>query len=226
LIYLFNIDRLENMLKTIKNNANVANSKPSKNGYHHGDLRSSLLSAAGEMIAEDGIDELSLRKLASRVGVSRTAPYHHFEDKNELLCAIAEHGFRQRHRLARQSFDDQTLSMHDKFKAYIYDYVKFAGDNPELYELMFGRTIWKQQKSTKELRATAYPCFQHQVEMTGEWQKTGLLNQDENTLRLSQVIWGTIHGIAKLYIDGIYTHTSQVEEICESAVNMFIGQSS
>jgi AcrR family transcriptional regulator len=213
------------MLKSLDNKTIIANKNPSKNAYHHGDLRSSLLSAAGDMVAEDGIEELSLRKLASRVGVSRTAPYHHFKDKNELLCAIAEHGFSKHHLLARLSFDDKTKSMHEKFEAYIYDYVKFAGDNPELYELMFGRTIWKQQKSTKELRATAYPCFQHQVEMTAEWQKSGLLNKEENTLRLSQVIWGTIHGIAKLYIDGIYTHTSQVEEICESAVNMFIGQS-
>jgi AcrR family transcriptional regulator len=213
------------MLKKLDKKTVIANNSPPKTGYHHGDLRTSLLTVATDMVAENGIDELSLRKLASRVGVSRTAPYHHFKDKNELLCAIAEHGFSKHHLLARQSFDDKTLSMRQKFEAYIYNYVKFAGDNPELYELMFGRTIWKQQKCTEELRATAYPCFQHQVEMTAEWQKIGLLNQDENTLRLSQVIWGTIHGIAKLYIDGIYTHTSQVEEICECAVNMFISQS-
>ena len=196
--------------------------KTAKSKYHHGDLRSTLLTAASDMITENGIDELSLRKLAARVGVSRTAPYHHFKDKNQLLCAIAEEGFKQKHLHARLSFDDQSLAVKEKFSAYIHDYVKFAGENPELYELMFGRTIWKQQKSTEELRATAYPSFQHQVEMTREWQKIGLLNRDENTLRLSQVIWGTIHGIAKLYIDGIYTHTSQVEEICDCAVNMFI----
>lgn len=199
--------------------------KTSKSNYHHGDLRLTLLNTATDMITENGIDELSLRKLAARVGVSRTAPYHHFKDKNELLCAIAEQGFKQTHLDARLSFEDQSLPMKEKFSAYIHDYVKFAGDNPELYELMFGRTIWKQQKSTEQLRATAYPTFQHQVEMTREWQKIGLLNKDENTLRLSQVIWGTIHGIAKLYIDGIYTHTSQVEEICECAVEMFIAKS-
>lgn len=214
------------MIKNLKSPPKTVDDNPARNGYHHGDLRSSLLCTAGEMIAEEGIDELSLRKLAARVGVSRTAPYHHFKDKNELLCAIAEEGFSQRHLQARQCFDNESLSMREKFEAYIHDYVKFAGDNPELYELMFGRIIWKQQKSTKELRATAYPCFQHQVEMTGEWQKMGLLDPEENTLRLSQVIWGTIHGIAKLYIDGIYTHTSQVEEICECAVQMFIAKTS
>ena len=49
--------------------------------YHHGDLREALLQAAKALIAEAGIENLSLRKLAERAGVSRTAPYHHFSDK-------------------------------------------------------------------------------------------------------------------------------------------------
>ena len=65
--------------------------------YHHGDLRQALLRAAKQLIAEAGIENLSLRKLAERAGVSRTAPYHHFSDKNDLLCAIAAEGFRRRH---------------------------------------------------------------------------------------------------------------------------------
>jgi len=65
----------------------------SRSSYHHGDLRAALLAAARDMIAEAGIEGLSLRKLAERAGVSRTAPYHHFQDKNDLLCAIAAEGF-------------------------------------------------------------------------------------------------------------------------------------
>ena len=86
---------------------------------------------------------------------------------------------------------------------------------------MFGRAIWKQQNSTQALRDVAYPCFQYQLELTKNWQLNGLIKSDENTLRLAQVIWGTVHGIAKLLIDGIYTHTSQVEEICDSAIALF-----
>ncbi|MCP3673156.1 MAG: TetR/AcrR family transcriptional regulator [Gammaproteobacteria bacterium] len=192
-----------------------------KTTYHHGDLHQKLLDEATLMIEGSGVEGLSLRKLANRVGVSRTAPYHHFKDKNELICAIAEEGYLQYLARAQASFDDETVSLREKFRSYVYGYVKFAHDNPELYELMFGRAIWKQQNSTQGLRDAAYPCFQHQLEMTAFWQKNGLLNNDESALRLSQVIWGTLHGIAKLLIDGIYTHTSQVEEMCDCAVNLF-----
>ena len=64
-----------------------------KESYHHGDLRTTLLATAASMISEAGIEGLSLRKLAERIGVSRTAAYHHFKDKNDLLSAIARQGF-------------------------------------------------------------------------------------------------------------------------------------
>lgn len=194
----------------------------SKNSYHHGDLRRRLLEAATEMIGENGIDGLSLRKLAERVGVSRTAPYHHFKDKNELLCAIAEQGFVERLQGSVQNFEDESISMRQRFRQYVHGYMSFALENPELYELMFGRTIWKAQSGTDALKASAYPTFQYQVDMVRHWQSEGLLKQGENPLRLSQVIWGTLHGITKLLIDGIYTEVSQVEEIFECAVSLFL----
>ena len=199
---------------------------PEKLNYHHGDLRSTLLKVANEMIKEHGIAEVSLRKLAARVGVSRTAPYHHFKDKNALLCGIAESGFQKLHQINKLGFEENNLSKREHFSRFIHDYIQFASNNPELYELMFGRTIWKDKSSTQELRDCAYPCFQFQVTMIEEWQKQGLLdtneNADDNALRASQVLWGTVHGIAKLFIDGIYTDNSKVEEICDYAVNMFL----
>jgi len=203
----------------------VMKNTPEKSNYHHGDLRTTLLIVAGEMIKEHGIEEVSLRKLAARVGVSRTAPYHHFKDKSALLCGIAEDGFRQLHQINKHGFEVNQVSHKENFSLFIHDYVQFAKNNPELYELMFGRTIWKDKSSTQELRDSAYPCFQFQVTMTEEWQKQGLLNVNDNALRASQVLWGTVHGIAKLFIDGIYTDDHKIEEICDFAINMFLSNS-
>lgn len=192
-----------------------------KSNYHHGDLREQLLKAATKMIRENGIDQLSLRKLAGLVGVSRTAPYHHFKDKNELLCAIAEQGFRERSKTIESHVGDANTDSSAQLKEYMVEYVSFAQQNPEIYELMFGRTIWKQQIDNKSLKDSAYPSFQHQLAVTKKWQEIGLLDQQANSLRLSQVIWGTMHGIAKLLIDGIYKDSSQIEEICECAASQF-----
>jgi len=193
-----------------------------KSNYHHGDLRPSLLIAATDMINQGGVDALSLRKLAEKVGVSRTATYHHFTDKHDLLCAVAAQGFVQWHRIEKDIFTDQTLSVPERYRKFVFTYIEFASQNPALYDLMFGQGIWKEKKGNQALRDVAYPCFQYQVEMVKSWQQDGILSAKENTLRLSQVTWSTMHGIARLVIDGIYADASSIEEMCECAVNVFL----
>jgi hypothetical protein len=53
--------------------------------YHHGDLRRAVIEAALQLIAKKGIESLTLREIAQQVGVSRMAPYRHFESKAVLL---------------------------------------------------------------------------------------------------------------------------------------------
>jgi AcrR family transcriptional regulator len=196
----------------------------SKTTYHHGDLRSSLLAVATTMINEFGVENLSLRKLAEQVGVSRTAAYHHFTDKNDLLSAIAAQGFVAWQQKSEHIFYNSDLSNQAKYRQFVHTYVKFATDNPSLYELMFGSTLWKTNNSTQSLKDIAYPSFQYQLEMTKIWQQQGLLNEKENTLRVAQVTWATLHGLARLLIDGIYADVNSIDEMCECAVNLFLQQ--
>jgi AcrR family transcriptional regulator len=192
-----------------------------KSSYHHGDLRQSLLIAATEMVSQTGIDSLSLRKLAEHVGVSRTAAYHHFKDKNDLLCSVATQGFIQWQQKCEEIFANEDISDVHKYRNFVHDYIRFAINNPSLYELMFGRVIWKDNSSTQTLRDVAYPSFNYQVKMTELWQETGLMSPGENTLRLAQVTWGTLHGLARLFIDGIYSDADHIDEMCECIVNIF-----
>ena len=192
-----------------------------KNSYHHGNLAVSLLSEATSMMAENGIESLSLRKLADRVGVSRTAPYHYFKNKAELLCAIAEQGFKQWHDISLEIANQTNRDLEQKYKDSIQAYIHYATHNPEMYELMFGRSLWKQQLATESLKKVAYDCFQHHVQLTRGWQLQGLMPQDQDTLRLAQVTWSTLHGLAKLLIDGIFATDAHIEQMCDVAVDLF-----
>lgn len=200
--------------------SNTNQQQISRSSYHHGDLQRTLLIAAKQLIAEHGIENLSLRKLAQQVGVSRTAAYHHFNDKNDLLCAVAAEGFHQRYDFMLSSFNNTNLTDKQKFEEFICEYIRYAAQNPEVYELMFGRCIWKQAKCSQQLKDIAYATFQYQLKMIKHWQKVGLILEDD-PLRFSQVIWGAMHGIAKLYIDGIYKDAARIEEISSMAVKLF-----
>ena len=212
----------------------VAKTDTRNSTYHHGDLQSSLLATATTMISEQGIEALSLRKLAERIGVSRTAAYHHFKDKNDLLSAIAAQGFISWQSQAEQIFNNETLTDQEKYHTFVHFYVRFASENAAIYKLMFGSTLWKsKEKDTGQLENSspnrsqalidvAYPSFQYQVEMTETWQKKGILPKSQNSLRLAQVTWATLHGIAQLVIDGIYGDVSQIDEMCQCAVDLFM----
>ena len=215
-----------------------ASPKAENKHYHHGDLQSSLLATATAMVSEEGVEALSLRKLAERIGVSRTAAYHHYKDKNDLLSAIAAQGFIAWQKQAEKIFNDNTITEQEKYHTFVHFYVRFASQNAAIYKLMFGSTLWKQYKternnekkinvsgtstSSQALIDVAYPSFQYQVEMTQAWQQKGILPKSQNSLRLAQVTWATLHGIAQLVIDGIYGDASQIDEMCQCAVDLFI----
>jgi len=111
-----------------------------KNAYHHGNLREELLAHGMAIVESEGLGSLTMREIAKRVGVTQTAPLHHFETKAALLAAIAAQGFRMLfdHRIG--ALKDQRAP-RDRLMAVLMAYVEFALQHPALYQLMHGPEI-------------------------------------------------------------------------------------
>lgn len=196
-----------------------------KKPYHHGDLRGSLLNAATDLIAEGGVENLSIRKLADKVGVSRTAPYHHFKDKNELLCAIAEKGFRKQDVLVESMMKlRDELSPTEMFERYVLTYIRFADEEKETYDLMYGREIWKSGKPTESLQTISKECFRNWLRWVEALQQEGIFDPEQPTLRAAQSSWAALHGLCRLFNDGIYVDREDIEDIAKNTVHMLIQQ--
>ena len=105
--------------------------------FHHGDLRNALIQSGLQILAEESIQALSLRKVARLAGVSEAAPYRHFKDKEALLAAIAEQGFIQlSERL--EAVEAQFAEQADKlFYQSCRTYIDFALENPHAMRMMF-----------------------------------------------------------------------------------------
>jgi AcrR family transcriptional regulator len=194
--------------------------------YHHGDLRRQLLDAAAKLIREEGEAALSMRKLALAVGVSRTAPYHHFSDKQALLCAVAEEGFRRFRAIVSVypeagAHSDVTIVNEVAIRLFIRRYIDFAVNNAEYYDLMFGGHLWKSQQLTTSLKEEAYASFKTYIDQIRHWQKAMLPQSSVDPLRYAQVTWSTLHGMSRLLIDGIYLDSAAVEAMSDTAADMF-----
>lgn len=196
-------------------------SKSKTKPYHHGDLRPALLDAADAIIHEAGVDGLSMRRLADQVGVSRMAPYHHFKDKNALLCAIAEKGFAEQDRMVRDILGRlDAREGKELFASWVRAYIRFAHENPETYDLMYGKEIWKRGEPTESLRMISRASFHLWVDLVARMQDQGVLSNLHSPLKTAQASWAALHGLARLLIDGVYVEREDLEEIAEAVVDL------
>lgn len=167
--------------------------------YHHGNLREELLTTAERQLADSGTEDLSLRALARSVGVSQTAPYRHFSDKDELLAALATRGYQ--FLLA----DLQAVGMRagsspiEQLHAFAHSYVGYAVSNPELFKLMFGPALQPLDRYP-ELRQASRDTY----DLVRAIVRRGIeqsVFKDEDVAYLANAGWSGIHGLATLAID-------------------------
>ncbi|CAM5670870.1 TetR/AcrR family transcriptional regulator [Streptomyces tanashiensis] len=161
-------------------------------GYHHGDLRAACLRAARELLEEDGSAALSLRAVARKAGVSATAPYRHYADRDALVSAVAAEGYRE---LAQHLAGAHPApSTPDDLAAVAVVYVQFALEHPALFRAMFAEPC----DPTSEERVAATAVITEYVQSIVRDAFPGA----EDSAALATTVWALVHGLAFLHLDG------------------------
>ena len=167
--------------------------------YHHGDLRNALIQAGLELLAVGGAQELDLRKVARRAGVSHAAPYRHFVDKQALIAAINEEGFHwlaQRIQATLREVPDEPF---EQLLGVALAYVRFAQENPRLMREMFsGLTI--ERETFASLQTASKAVYRLYAEVVRRGQESGKIVDGDPTA-LAGVLWSVLHGLAMLIIE-------------------------
>ena len=167
--------------------------------YHHGDLSRALLEEAVRTIQTDGGEHLTLRAIGTTLGVSRTALYRHFSDKQALLAAVGREGFRLLRVALTDAWEGEGRG-RPGFEAMGLAYVRFAAAHPAHYRVMFGRFIESCAKDAAFVQE-ASAAFHVLVTSLVEQQDAGLVRRDDPVM-LARFVWSVVHGIAMLVIDG------------------------
>jgi AcrR family transcriptional regulator len=173
--------------------------------YRHGNLPAALLAAARQILDENGLHAVGLRETARRVGVSATAAYRHFTNKEDLLASVAAEGFREL-AAAMQSATRGSTPLTRAGLAYI----EFANQNRGLFRLMFGPVLAERTK---------YPALHAASAGVEALLLRGVADVDQRPLNdnpAAMAAWGLVHGLAHLIVDGFFPATratAQAEEI-------------
>ncbi len=177
-------------------NGNSVNIKSAERGYHHGDLRPALVAAGLKLLKSRSVEELSLREISRTVGVSATAVYRHFPDKQALLYALCAEGAEDMARLQYAALSEAGGGLGG-FAAVGEAYVVFALDNPALFRLMMST----HPKEVEEMESTAVGgAMQLLKDCVAETLPANASNEERRIAALWA--WGLVHGLAMLMLDG------------------------
>ena len=176
-------------------------------GYHHGDLRAAILTAADEILEQDGLRGLTLRKCARLAGVSHAAPSHHFGDLNGLLAAVAEQGFARLADALEAEIGQAKGDLEAEMQATTRAYVKFAENSPEHFRIMFRGDLinFDMSQPPKAVTKTFVELTNVILRQRGEAEVT---TEDFHQTRSPELVndiiigWCYIHGFAHLKLEG------------------------
>ncbi len=177
-------------------------------------LREACVETAQALIAERGIEQLSLRDVARKLGVSHQAPYKHFASRDHLLAEVIGRCFRDLARAlsGRERFPDAMQDLRSLGRSYL----AFSLAHPLEYRLMFG-TPWpavtaEQPELLRDarlsfdvLRAALAPVY------------AGRLAPEQLDLN-ALFVWTSMHGVTSLLHSNAMEHLGMPEPVLSSAV--------
>ncbi|MCG2618018.1 TetR/AcrR family transcriptional regulator [Terrimonas sp. NA20] len=163
------------------------------------DLRNLILKSAKKLFVEKGVEQTTIRSIAESIDYSVGTVYLYFKDKNAILYALHSQGFSQ------LSGDFKVLynvsDPLERLKALCKVYIQFAGDNPDMYDLMFNLKApmefldainegeWNEGKGAFDvLHTTVKQCI-------SEGHFTGHKSEP-----LAFMVWSLVHGMCSLEI--------------------------
>jgi len=165
------------------------------------DTRERIKAEARELFLQGGLAGFSMRALAERVGVSATALYRHFDDKDALLASLLSEAFGTFGAYLGRALAGRTPL--ERFRGMGLAYVEFALDHPRDYELMFVTDCAEAgyKRIRGEIGERSRPTFEMLVDRVKECMQHGIFApRDERQVAL--YVWATLHGIVSLWLFG------------------------
>jgi AcrR family transcriptional regulator len=194
-----------------------------RRGYHHGNLRETLIRAALDLIGEKGPAGFTFADAARWAGVSPAAPYRHFRDRDALMADVARQGFERFEAFLKTAWNEGRPDPFTAFNNLGKAYLAFARTEPAYFAAMFEAGI--PLDTNPELRQAgdrAFAILRTAAEALCEkLPKAGRPPASMMALH----IWSVSHGIASLFGRGDAARRKlpmTPEELLEAAVLIYL----
>ena len=170
-----------------------------QDNYHHGDLKNALIDAGINILRQEGVRGLSLRNTAKQAGVSHSAPYAHFKDKQALIAAISTRGLKQLYQEVSGIAAQYRAQPAAQLFEVAWAYTEFGINDTGLFNIIFSR-ILKSEHDYPEFVEISHQNFALIVDVIENNQQAGILRQSDPNLTAVS-IWSMVHGFIALVLE-------------------------
>ncbi len=191
------------------------------------DLRAKILDAARELFVAEGVESVSMRKIADKIGYSATTLYIYFKDKQSLLHSLCDLDFGT----LQDSFKKigRIADPIERLRKLGQAYISFALEYPSHYRLLF------MTPHTPRCEADGYEIERGNPDQdsyafvratVAEGLEAGLFREEyQDADLLSQVVWSAVHGVASLHLimcNDDWVQWRPVERVAQTANDVMI----
>ncbi|MDH4043920.1 MAG: TetR/AcrR family transcriptional regulator [Gemmatimonadota bacterium] len=153
-----------------------------------------MLDATRELLAAGGMEALSMRAVAERVGVSATAIYHHFANKQALVDRVVNDAFVRFGAEMEQAALAHPTGSLERVQALGRAYVRFAVENETYFRVIFNIAGPNPRELEELPHGAGYPFFRQSIV---DAMAAGAMRQADPDI-MAHYLWAHVHGIVTL----------------------------
>lgn len=183
-------------------------------------LRQEILDAARDLFVTEGYENVSMRKVADRIGYSPTTIYLYFKDKSELLREICESTFAKLSEQILQSWGTSQNPL-ERLRLGLIAYIHFGLENPHHYDLVLLSPKHLADLDIEFQDSMGRRAFDLLVAAVVDCLKTGAIRQGDVALT-AQTLWAGLHGVTALLISHPGFPFVEKELLIDSVVDTMI----
>lgn len=174
--------------------------------------RQEILAAAASILSENGVEGLSMRRIAERMGCSVASPYAHFESQEEIIRHLIVDGERLLTAELRRA-QASSKDVYEQLDAIAHAYWNFASENRELHKLMFNAGGGRLYRQVFPSLPTSYRVF---LETIRRGIQSGAIPHPRKSYpSIARTMWSWMYGLIVLEMNDVLRRRPDVDPVKE-----------
>jgi len=156
-----------------------------------------IIDVAMSLIAEKGIENLTIKNIAARTGISEAAVYRHFESKYQIVMTLLDR-FEERGNKLLREMQQQEGGALKKIEYFIFDRYKLCAAEPNVAKVMFSEEHFQGDKRFSERMLAIMRTHSHEIHsFIRQGQSSGEIRSDISTMAIFRTVFGAVRLLVK-----------------------------